>query len=668
MAPRGPRATSSSWTTRGATTGAKTTTRGGVQKRRAGATRADLDGDLDMDAIGKRAARTVATEAKNGKGRPARAGTGKNPRGVSTAAQTVLKHLSRNEVSSLASRVSEANSGRSSRGRGKGNGLCFLRVHGLKQSKAANNQDGGLSDLLSFLERKASSLTSSAGKQTRQVMIKKSHMAGDYVFIGASKEDADDLFKLNTFTFAGAQLEIVESTDDLAHPNKATESKETQELRAKLQSILSQRYHGANKLLKLDSLATDAELVQLGMFENRERALKTFKGLMAICDGLFKTATEKREAIESISLANNSIDDVSQVDSVATTFPHLKNLDMSGNQIGNMQALDKWKGKFKMLETIYMTGNPIEVSEPDYKATILQWFPKLQDVNGMQLRTPEQIAEQQAATRPKPIPQSGPDFRDVNGIGENFLLDFFGAYDSDRQGLAFRFYDDDSQFSLAIDTQSVRDTDAPAPIPWGAYIKFSRNLIKITHQPARIQRLFKGASLIQELWKSLPPTKHPNIKDDLSKYIMDCHPLPGLADPTGQNRLGVDGLIISVHGEFDELDPKTAAVGKRSFSRTFVLGPGQPGKGPIRVVSDQLSLRAFSPLPNVFVPPIQVQVNAGNNHEAMVAELCKQTGMSPQYSEMCLTQVGWEFDKALVVFNEKKAQLPPEAFAARPAQ
>ncbi|KAK2600287.1 nuclear mRNA export, poly(A)+RNA binding protein [Conoideocrella luteorostrata] len=654
MAPRGPRASAPQRANRGATSQAKTTTRGGIQKKRAGAARTDLDGDLDMDAVGKRAAKVASSEARGSKTRPAKAGPGKNPRGVSTAAQTVLKHLRGNDASSLAARVSAVSSGRATRARGKTGNLCFLRVHGLKQSKAVSNQDGGLSDLLAFLERKASSFTSTPSKQTRQVMIKKSHLVGDYVFLGVSREDADEIIKLNAFTFAGTQLEIVESSEDLAYQNKATESKETQELRARLQSILSQRYLGANKLLKLDALASDTELVTLGMFENKERALKTFKGLMAICDGLFKTAAEKREAIESISLANNSIDDVAQVESVATTFPQLKNLDMSGNQIANMQALEKWRGSFKSLETIYMTGNPIETADPTYSAALLQWFPKLQDVNGTQLRTPEQIAEQEMASKPKPIPQNGPDFRDVNGIGENFLLEFFTAYDNDRQGLAMKLYDEGSQFSLAIDTRSVRDSDAPAPMPWAAYIKVSRNLVKITHQPARVQRLFKGASLIHELWNGLPPTKHPNIKEDLSKYIMDCHPLPGLVDPTGQNPMGVDGLVISVHGEFDEYDQKTAAVGKRSFSRTFVLGPGQPGKGPIRVVSDLLSLRAFNPLPNVFVAPNQPPADANNQHQAMIAELCKQTGMTPQYSEMCLSQVGWEFNKALVIFNEKK--------------
>lgn len=450
---------------------------------------------------------------------------------------------------------------------------------------------------------------------------------------------------------------MVESNADFEPTNKATESPETAELRAKLQSILSQRYIGENKLLKLDALASDPELVTLGMFENRERALKTFKGLMAICDGLFKTAQEKKDAIHSISLANNSIDNVTQVESVAASFPQLKNLDMSGNQVNNMDGLQRWKGRFRELETIYMTGNPIEGTDANYKATLLEWFPKLQNINGVELRTAQQIAEQEAARLPKPIPQSGPDFRDVNGIGEQFLLDFFAAYDTNREGLISRLYDAGSQFSLAVDAVSVRDPNAPPPLPWAAYIKSSRNLMKINSHHARSQRLFKGQTVINDLWKELPMTKHPNMKEELSKYIMDCHPLPGLADPTGQSQLGVDGLILAVHGEFEEYDQKSGTTGKRSFSRTFVLGPGLSGTAPIRVVSDMLSLRAYSPLPNVFVAPSPAPVDAANQHQAMIAELSKQTGMVPQYSEMCLSQVEWDFGRALVIFNEKKVCL-----------
>jgi nuclear RNA export factor len=488
-------------------------------------------------------------------------------------------------------------------------------------------------------------------------------VAGDYVFVGASAEDAAEILKLNSFTFFSQALEIVESNEGLGYQSKATESAETKELRGKLQAVLGARYLGENKLLKLDALAEDPDLRDLGAFSSPERALKTFKGLMAVCDGLFKTVKDKQDAIESISLANNNINDVSQVETVATTFTHLKNLDMSGNMISNMAGMERWKGKFKELETIYMTGNPIEASDPNYHTSFLEWFPKLQIINGTQLRTPEQIAAQAEARKPKPIPQRGPDFRDVNNIGEQFLLGFFTSYDNDRQGLATTMYDEASQFSLAVDTRSVRDTNAPAPMSWNSYIKTSRNLVKINSQNARFQRLFKGGNVILDLWNSLPATRHPDIKTETFKYIMDCHPVSGLVDPSGQNTMGSDGLIISVHGEFDEYDRKTDTTGKRSFSRTFLLGPGQPGRNALRVVSDMLSLRAYNALPNVHVPaepqpvaPTEAPALAPNQQQAMVAELSKQTNMVPQYSQMCLEQVNWEFPAALIMFSEKKVR------------
>lgn len=146
----------------------KAGSRGGIQKKRAGATKTDGDGDLDMDsAAARRSAKAAGTQASAGSSKPStRASTAKNARGASKVAQNVLKHLSNGAGGGeLASRV-----GTRSRGKNAGN-LSYLRVCGLKQSKAASNPDGGVSDLLGFLERKASSFTT--GRQKRQIMIKK---------------------------------------------------------------------------------------------------------------------------------------------------------------------------------------------------------------------------------------------------------------------------------------------------------------------------------------------------------------------------------------------------------------------------------------------------------------------------------------------------------------
>jgi nuclear RNA export factor len=171
MAPRGTKTqTSARREAKGGSQTAKASSRGGIQKRRGGPARIDTDGDLDMgSAASRRSAQTTTRDSNASRARPGLRSA--NPRGASKAAQTVLKHLANGETSGLASRISNAAAGRHTKSRPNNTSLSFLRVHGLKESKAASNPDGGLSDLLAFLERKASSFTT--GREKRQVTIKK---------------------------------------------------------------------------------------------------------------------------------------------------------------------------------------------------------------------------------------------------------------------------------------------------------------------------------------------------------------------------------------------------------------------------------------------------------------------------------------------------------------
>jgi nuclear RNA export factor len=174
MAPRGSR-TQSAPSARGGKSSAlssKGSSRGGIQKRKGGPTKVDVDGDLDMDSTARKAQRGTGTTAGGSRRQQStRSSTTSNPRGASKTAQTILKHLNNGDSSTIASRISTSSSMRATRSRGQDTGpLSYLRVHGLKQSKAAGNPDGGLSDLLAFLERKAAGL--SPGSK-RRVIIKK---------------------------------------------------------------------------------------------------------------------------------------------------------------------------------------------------------------------------------------------------------------------------------------------------------------------------------------------------------------------------------------------------------------------------------------------------------------------------------------------------------------
>ncbi|KAH6703536.1 mRNA export factor mex67 [Verticillium dahliae] len=644
--------------------------RGGIQKRgRAG--RVDQDGDLDMDsAAARRAGRPARNEPTAA--RPQR-GARTNAAPAKSSArnhQAIARHLDGEGADLITKKKAQSGP------------LVWLDVKGLKESKASRNRDGGLRDLISFIERKAQS----AGQRTKGVMVlkgcrmvqldlvktprspRRTRQQPSSIPAAYARTSPLAVHAVNGFVFAGAKLEITDSGGSLA---KATEaSAAAQDLKSKLTNIMSQRYLTETKLLKLDALNQDQQLVEMGVLESKDRAEKLVKVMMKICDDLFKTPKDKMDNIHSISLANNGLDGVAQVEDIAETFPDLLNLDLSGNKIATLSGLIPWKGRLRKLDTLYITDNPIDIADLQVQAALLKFFPKLTNINGQQF-TPEHLAELQKFTRPRPIPQHGPDFRDANGIGESFLLEFFVGFDTDRLGLLAKYYDDDSQFSLAVDTNSIRDKDAPQPMSWSAYIPKSRNLTRITTTSARETRLLSGREIILKTWNELPSTKHPDIKADTTKYIMDCHLLPGLGDPTGQTGASLDGMVLSVHGQFEELDKASNQPGLRSFSRSFVLGPGRPGNNPIRVVSDMLSLRAWNALPNVFVaaaatsaaapPPVLAQEQ--ELRQAKILELCKQTSMTPVYSEMCLNDTAWDFDRALAVFDEKKAQLPAEAFA-----
>jgi nuclear RNA export factor len=171
----------------------------------------------------------------------------------------------------------------------------------------------------------------------------------------------------------------------------------------------------------------------------------------------------------------------------------------------------------------------------------------------------------------------------------------------------------------------------------------------------------------------LPATRHASL-DQLDQWKIDCHTFPGLADPSGQG--SAIGLMINIVSQSEEVDVRQQLAGIRTFSRTFVLGPSKPGAPhPYRVVSDQLTLRDWTPqapapaaAPAPPAAPIAAVPPAAPDEMtqlAMVQELAGKTGMTAEYSRLCLSgAANWDFNLALASFHEKKAQLPPEAFAS----
>lgn len=486
--------------------------------------------------------------------------------------------------------------------------------------------------------------------------------------------------RLDGWVFAGTNIKVARA--------EAADGAATKEsTMAMLKSVLARRYNADAKLLDLTSLGTDPDLKASAIFDSRSTTSKFFPALMKVLDNQFETAAAKHDAILSVTLANNDLPNLTGVTSLAQTLPQLRNLDLSNNAFKDLAAIEAWRRKFPKLDHLVLAPNPLEQKEPDYAIKVMNWYPKLRLLNNIQVRSDEDVTKPVQITD-LPFPIRSPNFQDEGGIAENFLRTFFVGYDGDRNALAHHYYDAHSDFSLAVNTQAPRDpagTVTSEAHDWDLYIKRSRNLKKIQQLPARQARMYRGPQSIADAWASLPTTRHPDLATEAAKWSIECQILSGVPDPTGASPTGVDGFLITVHGEFNEIDVSTGAITKtRSFDRVFTLGPGGPTG--VRVVNDMLTIRAYGGA-QAFVPDEILANQALTNGvdaaaavaavipgmpagltpeiaEQMLIELQKQTGMVVGYAKDCLDQVQWDFNRALEIFNNVRANLPAEAFAA----
>ncbi|KAL3481226.1 hypothetical protein BJX99DRAFT_219376 [Aspergillus californicus] len=646
--------------------------RGGIRKKSA-PTRVDRDGDL---AMGAGAGAVRGQKTRGGSDRPPPSG----PRGFDKAIGAIQKALS--------SSSPQANIRQGARGAG----LEHVKITGWKESKAASNRDGGVESLVTFLEKKLTSPDSKPGARAR---ISKSRVEGDALIASIRPELLERMLRLSSFVFAGSTLTIEKHDQatavmlDQAIPTQNGTAPSTADTKQKMTTILANRYYQQPKLLDLSKLGTDPDLVAMGIFNTTTTESKFFPALMKVWDLNFDNATARREAVESVSLADNQLANIAVVTSLSQTFPDLKNLDLSNNNFKDAQALIGWRWKFRKLQFLDLTGSPFS-ADPTFKDTMLKWYPELRILNNTQVRTEEEVAAQKKT----PIPIQAPHFHDESQIAENFIRAFFTGYDGNRTELLSGFYDNNSTFSLNVNTSAPRAAQAESA-PWDPYIKRSRNLLKISHLPARMSRTFSGIEKIRELWTTLPQTRHPDIVTHPHEWLIECYPVPGLPDTTGQSSTGVGGFLIMVHGKFEESD--AGKIETRSFDRTFILGPGG-GLGGIRVINDVLCLRAFGgneawqlgPQPAaqpaaLVTAPAAVQIappaaapstpagyglpapgktDVQVQQEQLVMQLSTKTMMTQEYSEMALSGNGWNLDAALKNFEELKSQgtLPAHAF------
>ncbi|KAF2204182.1 hypothetical protein GQ43DRAFT_410017 [Delitschia confertaspora ATCC 74209] len=548
--------------------------------------------------------------------------------------------------------------------------------------------------LLGFLERHGRKRTKTSGP-----IIKSNRVQGETLYVRVREEDTLAITKINGFDFQGQKLNITAQSTRGRSNQDASQGDDhgddpSLDIKALFQGFLTRRYDAEKKLLDLSTLTADPQLQKIGMFDSTSTQSKFFPALMKVCDDQFKTAQQKRDTVHTVSLANNNLHNVSVVNTLAPTFPHLVNLDLSGNLFQTTKDLASWKTKFRHLEHLLLQGNPVLLTQVGWETEVIGWFPRLRTLNGIQVRTDEQVA---ALDRPKqtPHPSPNPVWQDSDTkICEQFIVDFFTGYDNAREVTIAKYYDAASTFSMAVNAKRGPQYERTS---FATYLPQSRNLRWVKNANLRSQRKHRGPEKIGQAWAQLPPTSHPSFQTDLSKYSIDCQPQFGLPDATGQGPSQM-GYIINVHGEFQEQHTpsrgQTTVVGRR-FHRTFLIGPG--ASNPIRVHSDSLVLEpyggvpAWQPIENGIPPtpavptvvppaastaalpptaatPAAISTTAANSTTLtaeqlqIIRDVSLQTGMNLQYAQQCLEAGGWDLVAAAALYEANRANLPPEAF------
>ncbi|KAI7186759.1 hypothetical protein KC363_g6373 [Hortaea werneckii] len=639
----------------------------GSAAKRAGA-RADKDGDISMGTTVKGRGGISKSTAPTGSKKEL---TGKGAKGgilSATAQREILRKAGAGDVSMKESRVT-----------GTRGGLVELKVTGWQKSKVSGTSDGGVSNLIQWLEKKASSRLGSKG---RSVKIRKSQIQEPDLIIKVASEDVGALVRMNGYSWAGVNVGIERLGG--AAQDASGQSNETQKLKDMFKSVLERRYDFETKFLNMSALAEDQDLKDKKLFDTKSTESKFFPAMMKVLEAQFDKPEEKDAAVTSLSLANNGLEELTAVKELSATLPKLLNLDLSNNKFANLNALTPWRKRFYHLQHLIVTGNPLEQTEPNYAQTLTNWYPNLRQLNGIQVRTEEDVANKNKVTN-LPFPIRSALFQDEGGIAEGFIRKFFPAFDTNRNELAQHYYDDKSEFSYSVNTMAPADPENSQKTEkgeWEQYLKSSRNLKRISQLPARQSRISRGSQAVATAFAALPATKHPDLIAEARKWLIEAKMIPGVPDPSGASANGVDGFLITVSGEFDEV----SGGKKRSFDRTIVLGPGA-GPDGVRIVSDLLTIRGYGgmqayepenvdisvaqpqpaqlPVPAAPVEPAPPALPAGLSlelAEQMVQELSKRTNMTIAYAKDCLDQTGWNGDAALAAFESVKGSLPPDAF------
>ncbi|XP_014862947.1 PREDICTED: nuclear RNA export factor 1 isoform X1 [Poecilia mexicana] len=408
-----------------------------------------------------------------------------------------------------------------------------------------------------------------------------------------------------------------------------------------LKQCMAKRFDGSQQALDLNNIRTDPDLVS----QNIEVILNRKTNMEAV----IKIIEENIPELTCLNLSNNRIHKLDDLTDLTTKVPNLKALNLSQNELKTDRELDKLKG-LKLVE-LWLSRNPLcdlFKDQAAYISAVRQRFPRLLKLDGHDLPPPIGF-DVETPTAIPPCKGSCFGSDEIKSLILRFLQQYYSIYDSgNRQPLLDAYHDG---ASLSITTPYTSQN--PSRSSLGEYYKDSRNLKRIKDSTMRF-RLLKHTRLnVVAFLNELPKTQH-----DIASFTVDVN--------TYTNTL----LSFTVSGVFKEVvvDGKSRES-TMAFSRVFITVPA--GNSGLCIVNDQLFIRmatteeirrAFvAPAPTPSSSPVPTLTAP---QQEMLTAFSLKSGMNLEWSQKCLQDNEWDFNRAAQIFTQLKAEgkIPDVAF------
>uniref|UniRef100_A0A8C1AB20 Nuclear RNA export factor 1b n=3 Tax=Cyprinus carpio TaxID=7962 RepID=A0A8C1AB20_CYPCA len=385
-----------------------------------------------------------------------------------------------------------------------------------------------------------------------------------------------------------------------------------------LKQCMAKRFDGSQQALDLNNIRVDPDLVS----QNIEVTLNRRNSMLAV----IKIIEENIPELICLNLSNNRLYRLDDLADIVNKVPNLKILNLSHNELKTERELDKLKG-LKLVE-LSLEGNPLSghyKNQADYVR-----------LDGHVLPPPIGFDLEVA---PATLPPCK-----VWSIFHTFFTEmYYSIYDSgDRQPL-LDAYHDGAAFSLSIPFTLQNASKSSL----GEYQKDCRNIRRMKDDPTTRFRLIKHTRLnVVAFLNELPKTQH-----DIASLIVDA-----------------TLLAFTVSGVFKETDGKSRDS-FRAFSRVFIAVPA--GNAGLCIVNDELFVRnaTTEEIRRAFVAPAPTPSSSpvptlSAPQQEMLAAFSLMSGMNLEWSQKCLQDNDWDFDRAAQIFTGLKAQgkIPDVAF------